>query len=457
MRMAWSRPLIPWIPRIAAMIEASKYSLDKDARMVFSTAGKHHFFGYYDKCQWSKDERFLLALETDFLDRLPDGKDKADIGIIDLEGNRAFRKIAETRAWNWQQGCRLQWLGPDFNTRVIFNDFRDGKFVSVILNVLSVREERVFPFPVYDVRSDGKFALYSNFSRLDAVREGYGYKGVKDLSLAEEKPGNDGIYSADLEKGVTNLLFSIAELTELQPMESMSEGKHWVDQPTFNPNGGKFAFLHRWQLRNKGMYSRLCVADFVGKKPAVLLDSGMASHFAWKNNYELLIWARPAGTSASIGRTGLARKILVPIYHKIFRSSAALRQKISGDAFLFFKLDGELKDYSAKPTAIGWGIVKEDGHCSFSPDGKWLLTDTYPGEEHYRHLQLFNLSSQKLIEIGKFYSLPDKKYGVRDDWDLSNLRTDLHPRFDRGGTRICIDSVHEGSRQMYIIELSGNI
>ena len=111
------------------MKEENKYFLDEAVRISFNTECKHHFFGYYDKCPWSKDGRFLLALETDFLERLPNGKDKADIGIIDLEGNRVFSKIAETRAWNWQQGCRLQWLGPDFNTRVIFNDFRDGKFV----------------------------------------------------------------------------------------------------------------------------------------------------------------------------------------------------------------------------------------------------------------------------------------------------------------------------------------
>ena len=142
------------------------------------------------------------------MERLPNGKDKADIGIIDLEGNRVFSKIAETRAWNWQQGCRLQWLGPDFNTRVIFNDFRDGKFVSVILNVLSGKEEKVIPFPVYDVHLGGKYAVSMNFSRLDAVREGYGYKGVEDYSLAEGKLESDGIYSVDLENGTAALKIS---------------------------------------------------------------------------------------------------------------------------------------------------------------------------------------------------------------------------------------------------------
>lgn len=439
------------------MKENNKYFLNDGVRINFGTSGKHHFFGYYDKCPWSRDGRFLLALETDFIDKMPTEKDAAAVGVIDLKGDKTFRKIAETRAWNWQQGCMLQWLGPDFESRVIFNDLRDGRFVSVIFNVLSGREEKVVQFPVYAVHPNGRYALSPNFSRIDDVREGYGYKGVKDPSVSEDKPDNDGIYFIDLEKEEQALIVSLAQLCGHLKTGSMDEGKNWADHLTFNPDGARFAFLHRWQLKDGGMHSRLCVADLGEKIPAILLDSGMASHFTWKNNDELLVWGRPAGMSASVGRTGFARKILVPIYHKLFKSSAALRQKISGDAFLLFKLIGEPKDHSVKPIAIGRGIIKEDGHCSFSPDGEWLLTDTYPGEEHYRRLQLLNLSSQKLVEIGEFRSLPDEKYGVEDNWDLSNLRTDLHPRFNRDGTQICIDSVHEGSRQIYAIELSGSI
>ncbi|TSA45655.1 hypothetical protein D4R51_01415 [bacterium] len=366
------------------MAEASKYSLDSGARITFATSGKHHFFGYYDKCPWSKDGRFLLALEADFLDRMPTERDTAVVGIIDLKGDRKFKKIAEARAWNWQQGSMLQWLGPDFQSRIIFNDFRDGEFVSVIFNVISGKEEKVVQVPIYAVHPNGRCALSLNFSRIDDVREGYGYKGVKDPSVSEKKPENDGIYFVDLEKNKKFLIISLAQLSEHLPISSMSEGKHWADHVTFSSDGMRFAFLHRWQLENRGMHSRLCVADLEDAvvksgsqiSSVVLLDSGMASHFTWKSDNELLVWGRPAGTSASVGRTGIARRILVPIYHKLFKSSPALKQKISGDAFLLFKLNDELKDYSVKPIAIGRGVVKEDCHCSFSPDNEWLLTHT---------------------------------------------------------------------------------
>jgi len=434
------------------------FILHKDARMGFRTAGKHHFFGYYDKCPWSADGRFLLALEVDFIDHLPLPTDAASVGVVDLKGEGTFKKIAETRAWNWQQGCMLQWLGPDFNRRVIFNDLRNGKFVSVIFNVFSGREEKVVQFPIYAVHPDGYYALSLNFSRVDDVREGYGYKGVLDPSVTEEKPENDGIYLVNLERNERFLMVSLAQLSLLLPVNSMNEGKHWVDHLTFNPSGTRFTFLYRWQLDDKGMYSRFCVMDFdpvasaVSQKPPfqILLDSGMASHFTWKSDSELLVWGRPVGTSTSVGKTALARKIFVPIYHKLFGSSPALMQKISGDAFLLFNLNDVRESGVTKPVPVAEGVIQEDGHCSFSPDGKWLLTDTYPDREHYRHLVLFNLRSHELVEVGKFRSLPD---GIREDWDLSALRADLHPRWGRDGRQICFDSVHEGSRQMYVIDV----
>ncbi|TSA45654.1 hypothetical protein D4R51_01410 [bacterium] len=64
---------------------------------------------------------------------------------------------------------------------------------------------------------------------------------------------------------------------------------------------------------------------------------------------------------------------------------------------------------------------------------------------------------RKLVEVRKFYSLPDEKYGVKNDWDLSGLRADLHPRWNRDGTEICFDSVHDGSRQVYVVDVGAII
>ena len=59
-------------------------------------------------------------------------KDK--IILKDLNTNEE-QIIAETSAWNVQQSCRLQWIGPDFNSRILYNDFIEGKLKTVILDI----------------------------------------------------------------------------------------------------------------------------------------------------------------------------------------------------------------------------------------------------------------------------------------------------------------------------------
>src|SRR3546814_10960738 len=84
---------------------------------------------------------------------------------------------------------------------------------------------------------------------------------------------------------------------------------------------------------------------------------------------------------------------------------------------------------------------------SFSPtDKQWLLSDTYPDSTtHERILFLFNVLDNRKIDLGSFYADPGLK---------KENRCDLHPRWNRSGTKVCIDSVHENERQMYEIDVS---
>lgn len=117
-----------------------------------------YFFGYYDKSPWDITDRYMLCLKANDTWSDVSPKEKADILLIDTEKSESdperVKKIAETSAWNVQQSCMLQWLGPDFKDRILFNDYRDGKYVSVILN-LKTMTEKIIPAPVYTVSSDG--------------------------------------------------------------------------------------------------------------------------------------------------------------------------------------------------------------------------------------------------------------------------------------------------------------
>lgn len=71
--------------------------------------------------------------------------------------------------------------------------------------------------------------------------------------------------------------------------------------------------------------------------------------------------------------------------------------------------------------------------------------DTYPNKGRIREFILFNLKTDKKIVVSKFFA-PWKYNGY--------YRCDLHPRWIPDRTKISIDSVHEGFRNSYIIDVS---
>jgi Tol biopolymer transport system component len=74
-----------------------------------------------------------------------------------------------------------------------------------------------------------------------------------------------------------------------------------------------------------------------------------------------------------------------------------------------------------------------------------MLTDSYPGKDSCRKLFLYNLESKEAFEIGSFYA--DPAYPTV-------TRCDLHPNWSRDDKYVCIDSIHEGSRQVYLLDVS---
>jgi len=368
---------------------------------------KHHFFGYYDKSPWDSTGRYMLALEVEFMDRAPTPNDAATIGLIDLKENCLFRPVAKTYAWNWQQGCMLQWMPSTFRRRIIYNDRRDGRFISVIYDVES-GEVRSLPLPIYALTHDGRYALTLNFSRLDRTRPGYGYAGVHDPTVEEKAPENDGIYLMDLRTGEYDLIISLAQIVAFRPRLDMRGAVHWFNHLLISPNDQRFIFLHRWSSPTIGKkwLTRLFTANLDGSDIYLVADDGMVSHFDWRDSTHILAWAR---------------------------------KKEVGDHYYLFT------DCSEEFQIIGKDVLNRDGHCSYSPDRRWILTDTYPDQENKRRLLLYHPEAKRLIELGRFYS-PPKLRGA--------IRCDLHPRWSRDGHYICFDSAHEDQRQMYIIDVS---
>ena len=105
-----------------------------------------HWFSYYDKAQFSVDDRYVLGMEVDFQDRTPRPEDKIVLGMADLQDHDKWIPFGETKAWCWQQGCMLQWL-PGSETQVIYNDRQGTQFVSIMPGRIHGGKALYFPRP----------------------------------------------------------------------------------------------------------------------------------------------------------------------------------------------------------------------------------------------------------------------------------------------------------------------
>lgn len=373
-------------------------------RLSPDDSAHEYFFGYYDKSPWDATNRYVICLRANNTWSDVSPKEKADILLIDTnapesDSNRV-KKIAETSSWNVQQGCMAQWLGPDFSSRILFNDCRDGKYVSVILE-LSTGEERVVPAAVYTVAPDGKTALTLDFSRLYNLRPGYGYYNVPEKTEGEALPDATAVWKIDLESGDIQPLLSYKDFATFRPRPEMQEAGavHKVNHLMISPGGKRFMVLYRWFIGAR-KYTRLVTCNTDGGDMYVLSDDDMVSHCCWKNNDEIFAFEN---------------------------------KKNGGQGYYLMK--DRTQEYVHR-----WTQISNDGHPSYSPDGSLIVTDSYPNRRRIAEVKI--LKDDFILPVARVFA--PFKYD-------NDTRCDLHPRWSRDGKLICFDSVYEGHRGLYAV------
>lgn len=385
---------------------SSKKDHEGDVIRVSPDDNAEYFFGYYDKSPEDATGRYVLCLKADdtWSDVAP--KTPAQILLIDtslpVDDHKRVRVLAITHTWNVQQGCMMQWLGPDYNREIIYNDFRDGKYCSVVLDVFS-GTERVLAMPIYSVAADGSFALTLDFSRLHRLRPGYGYFNLPEETANQKIPETTAIWKLDIATNTVTSVLPYTAFSSFEPRKEMSGAEHKVNHVMLNPSGTRFMVLHRW-FDGQRKYTRLVTANVDGTEMYNLSDDDMVSHCYWKNDEEIIAFENKKGQGAG--------------YYL-------------------------MKDKSQKYCRL-WPHISSDGHPSYSPDGRLVLTDTYPNRKRMAILKILNEDFN--IVIAKV-SAPFK-------YD-NDTRCDLHPRWSRDGKRVFFDSVFEGHRGLYLVDVSG--
>lgn len=307
---------------------------------------------------------------------------------------------------------------------------------------------------------------------------GYGYIETKKLIDGEiysvnafkEKPDSKEI----------SLLVSVKQVAECGVKSIAGISHHYLTHLCLNPSNTRVAFLHRYFMSDGGMMTRLMTVGVDGTELRCLAQ-GFLSHFDWQNDDTIYIFGRANSSIDAIRNNPILSH---PLMQKPMRLAKKVVKSIlnygsaggvvnSGKSFLLIK-DSE----QPAITPFAQGLIVEDGHPMTNPlNSDWCVNDTYPNSEGIRTLMLYQFSENHRIDLGLFKMIFDRPdMSLKDNFfervdpkilssitpeDLaftrSGLHCDLHPRWSRDGRWVLFDSIHEGTRQLYAVDVNNLI
>jgi hypothetical protein len=369
--------------------------------LTYSHGQQSSFFGYYDKSP-ENQSGFVLGHVTSLSTKESPSTDQL-VHLSVFDQNHQIIISLPISAYNWQQGCRAQWLNDDV---FMFNDFDSerSRYVARVYSVCQEEEIIVFDRPVQDSFGT-EYYISLDYQRLMTLRPDYGYRNLSTLHTKElHDRENDGLWRVEYGTGTSQLLVSLADACKLNPLPEFPQAFHKFNHVMISPNGKRFIFMHRYFL-GKRRVDRLLLADAKTGSLKLLSNFGMVSHSFWVDEKMVLGYLRGPGGK---------------------------------DGYWLMNVDtGEFKPcLQDKLDKYG------DGHPHVF--GNWFVTDTYPDKARMQHLLLCNWKTGDVKEIGEFF------HGF--DFD-GESRCDLHPRFSPDGKSVFFDSVFTGKRQLYNMDL----
>ena len=413
MRFTKTFGLWQWIIITGASLSAGAPSLSIE-QITFGP--KHHFFGYIGHVKtipWNQSGRYILALQTDFQDHMPEVNEPADVVLIDCENNYAIQVIDQTRGWNFQQGTMFYWNPQAPETQFFFND-RDektNKVFTVLYDIKKrqrIREYRFQDTPIGNsgVAQKGGYFLGLNYGRLARLRLVTGYRDAYDWTVDDKFPDNDGIFKVNTQTGNKQLLVSYRQIHDvlLANHPQVEKDAMFINHTLWNRQGDLIYFYAR--------------AGYDYSKKTKTLNVPMTVH--------------PDGTNL------VEQKVFIGGHPEWGEGS---------------QMYGSIDDLVVLYDADKQAIVKEIGDSSvfpkpgadiaLSPDGRWLVSG-------------YNL---KNVNGYAFYRLDDGASVITSPMDQSGfnegeLRIDGSPCWNRDSTRVLFPSLAEdGTRQLFVINL----
>lgn len=377
-----------------------------------SESETYHSHAYYDIPVFDSESKLLAGHRVTFEERRPTPEDSIDIGYINLDGDKLWKKVGESTAWSWQQGAMSQWLP---NTKIlIWNDRQNDQFVSRHYSV-ETGNTKTFSRPVYAVDPGGKFFLSLNMARLDYLRPGYGYAGGKGHLMNKLKPKKDGVWKIDPETGEEMLILSLHKgakffLSHLRIRQRISRFlrryTYWFNHVKISPDGKRFTVKLRFRPRDlsKGWNGSMGCSLTCGVDGEDLrLLEHATSHVIWLDHKQLYFWREDG------------------LY--LYEDAPAGGKKIKQIA----------------PELISYNV-----HMRHFPDNP----DQFIFDTPYREsidLFTYDAVSKENHKIDTFENHKPKR---------GQYRCDLHPCPSPDSKKIVVTSMEDGGRQIYLLKKS---
>ena len=361
---------------------------------------EHSFFGYFDNPPDNGNGLLLVMGFDGEAHLMPNSSHKLSIGVKEI-GSKSTIFETETSSFNWQQGCRAQWIN---NHQFIFNrsNIVQRLHNAIIVDLHAPQRPTCFDWPTQATYKDEYF-LSVDYRRLAIAQPEYGYHDLPTLSRSElEDYTNDGIRKVDIKTRDQELIIPMSRVFDNQT-RGIKGALHSLNHCLISPTGEDFLFIHRYFFGSKRIDNLFCYNmpnDIL--KP--LCKQSMVSHYNWINDKKFVCFFQPSGEKRG--------------YYIVDKDTAKYEALSNKDLQSF-----------------------GDGHPSFHDH--IMVTDCYPGRDRMQHLIQHDVDANKTTVIGSFYS--PLKY-------FAEGRCDLHPRLSVDGKRLFFDSTHQGKRKLCYVD-----
>lgn len=359
-----------------------KIYFDGDVKELSFGFESDSYFGYFDDFPENGDLVAFNAIVKS--NRIRYLKSRVSIVVYSIS-KRTFKVIGHSRAFNFQQGSRLRWVSG----LLFYNDVdEEGTGLIKCWNPLT-----------NDISSyEGLAADFVSTTEVIS----FSYLGLKDNkyeysypNLLHEDVSSFEIIKLDIVSG-TKLMLCDSDCLRDARNANKQFSKRYINHLLVSPEKDRFIFLLRYE-NNKEKWDYLMLGSTSVKNVSILAE-GYFSHFAWKDNDNIVFYGKINGLRGY---------------------------------FLFNILSLEVSKLPIRDHL--------DGHMSI--DGNEMVYDTYPGWNGRKELWLYNFDSCQSRRLGCFRNNPSY---------FGPSRCDLHPRVK--DNLIYIDSNHNGRRRLYRLQ-----